>query len=1098
MAGENLYIIFSIYLCIFGLDATPEQKVFIKGGLLFEQTSESLININPPTLIFTRYLNFSTLDIAINKANIFTQSYKNFCTKLNQQMAEANSFSLENRFFISGEPVELGEAYTYCRNRGAQLPEIRTILEKAYFTTLVQKHGLTMIPAGIYPDVFMKEFLFSSDRRPALKSEHIFNSILINTKEGRQVPCYYMENQCANATNTKDFVVYVARDNDIILSQVLKEYKTSRKTIVCQVAKLTEENHMNNNLLLKMAAHTCLRDIKNIEGMTSVVEQESNLFTKSKRETEIDLTSNLRNDPTFYKLKTLPPDNLVCQNPMLITNCNKMYKFIEKLRYFGANISKLTGVTDSFIVLFVIHNILKQLDLIDHSKNFKGCNYDYNLDGINKTHLNDNIIRLIEYGEQVTINCAKWPYNQETESSLKIILAKDYIKPILEIYDEFYKNDFHLTTQERIKAFKEWHVLHYGYIDEIYEEAKLNLTSNRRDKRLIGTVPLLGTIAGSNALTSLWTGSEPFSWFGSTVSKLTGLVTKSDIKIPLDAIRNNSIHINTLNINQIELENAYTALGDEINRLNNANKLFEYSTSTLMQEIDHKLGITNLQSVIQMTLLKIANSLSFAINKQASPYILSPKELSDLAIEFRARNIFLSNQMDDVKTSVYNDNGRLFFSFEIPVLEEKNLFTLYKIKPIPIFMESKIVRAIVPTEYIAYASANNEFTILNTAEHQSCKNAKYCKATDILRPVPTTQNCVIKALETNSQTCKFEEISKSEPYYKLYDDTLVYSVNGPLETRIICKESKQFKQNIFYLNGVGLLKIAQDCKIEFQNSYKAFSNPEPTVTDLGSVKMMDVFHYIPQPDNFSIEIPKYIKANVSMPTINLKKVETASFEQILNEVINPSDALPEIIRVLTAISIVIIVLLIICKFSPKFETCFKTFVLWKNPKTWWTEFRNYDIRTFEKFVNNPTTRRWIPNLVNRLNFRNEPTGIEPLSSPPLAKKYVDRIMEEELRCQKLLDTAKPMEKFHIDNERKRKLSGEQVASAPKSPKLTQPPIVGARQLYPHFTMRPMTPVLDDSNRFMPQFETTSHEQINETIILNQPTTEYFISPRLDK
>ena len=263
--------------------------------------------------------------------------------------------------------------------------------------------------------------------------------------------------------------------------------------------------------------------------------------------------------------------------------------------------------------------------------------------------------------------------------------------------------------------------------------------------------------------------------------------------------------------------------------------------------------------------------------------------------------------------------------------------------------------------------------------------------------------------------------------------------------------------------------------------------------------MMDMFHYVPNPANYTIEIPKYTKVNDSVSPINLKKLETTGFQSIINEVINPTDALPEIIRVFTGISIVIVIMLLICKCSPKFATCFKTFVLWKNPKTWWTEFKNYDIRTFEKFMQSERTRRWFPQITKRINLqRNAPAGLEPIGSPSQTKSYVDRIMEEELRCQELLDTARPMERFHIDNERKRKLSGEQVASAPKSPKLTQPPIVGARQLYPHFTMRPMTPVLDDSNRFMPQFETTSHEQINETIILNQPTTEYFISPRLDK
>ena len=382
--------------------------------------------------------------------------------------------------------------------------------------------------------------------------------------------------------------------------------------------------------------------------------------------------------------------------------------------------------------------------------------------------------------------------------------------------------------------------------------------------------------------------------------------------------------INTLNINQKELETAYDGLGDEISRLHDINKQFVYSSATMLQELDQKQGIHYLHATIQTTLLKIANSLSFALNKQASPYVLSTKELTDLAIEFRARNIFLSDQMNDVKTSVYNDNGQLLFTFEIPVLEEKNLFTLYKVLPIPTFLKDKVIQAKIPNNYIAYASANNEFTLLTAAEHQTCKKAEYCRVVDILRPVANTQNCVIKALETNSQTCMFEEIQMTEPFYKLYGNILIYSVKGQTQTRIICKTEKDFKQDIFYMNGIGATKIGQDCKIEFANHYKAYSVPEPKLQDLGPVRMLDVFKYTPDPHNYSIFVGKYESANYSVPKLNMTRVHSLEFMELMNEIINPHDAIPEILRVLIGLSIAAIILFLIIKCSSRNKTCFKT------------------------------------------------------------------------------------------------------------------------------------------------------------------------------
>jgi hypothetical protein len=470
-----------------------------------------------------------------------------------------------------------------------------------------------------------------------------------------------------------------------------------------------------------------------------------------------------------------------------------------------------------------------------------------------------------------------------------------------------------------------------------------------------------------------------------------------------------------------------------------------------------------------------------------------------LANDLRSNHIFLSNAIEDVKTNVYKQEGQLFFTFEIPVLEEKNLYTLYKAQPIPIFLNDSVIQAKISHSYYAYASANNEFTQISSEEHHNCKNARYCKSVDILRPVANTKNCVIKALETSTQICEFETIENREPFYKLYGDILIYSVRGPLETRLICKGKANFQQNVFYLNGVGAMKIAPECKIEFADNYRAFSNPEPSITSLGEVKLMDVFNFMPNPENFTVKVPEFKPINYSLPILNLTRTEEPAYiVDILYDVVNARSALPDIFRALIAISIICVIILIAMKLSTKFNVCCKTFVLWKNPKIWWEQFKHYDITTFTKMITSEAARKWFPQILNKFSLHRGPTSeLMPIGrhTPGQTRTFVDKLIEEERRCNELLEMARPFDHLSLN----RPTAPDQRAQSPvRSPPQSPSPARNTyvRQVYPHVSMAPLSePTVRPSSPHFTCTNTTPNSEM-ETIVLNQPTTEFFITPRI--
>jgi len=212
----------------------------------------------------------------------------------------------------------------------------------------------------------------------------------------------------------------------------------------------------------------------------------------------------------------------------------------------------------------------------------------------------------------------------------------------------------------------------------------------------------------------------------------------------------------------------------------------------------------------------------------------------------------------------------------------------------------------------------------------------------------------------HGQTCPYEEITEESPFFNLYDHTLVYSVKEKTSIKFICKNLSRpvgHEHETRYIQGIGAATIAPDCQILFPNGMRAFSNPEPKIENMGSLKFMDNFNFLPSIDNYTNIIP--LPVNITpFKELKLTQVDTTAYKSLLEEIINPQSALPEIIRVTMGILIFIASFIVTCFIFPKVGVWFKTITLWKNPKTWWTDFKHYDLPSFNK--NKPNSNGDIP------------------------------------------------------------------------------------------------------------------------------------------
>src|SRR5574343_107535 len=282
MDGKTKKIFFYLSVILITLSVTNSletaNKISIKGGILFEKINDYPVTINPPMLTFTRYLNTSTLEKGINQTITYTKTYKTYCKDLNRKVREDRNTQKQNKFFISAEDIKLRDVEQYCLSKNARLPEIRDINAKEEVFTLAKQHSITYIPAGIIAEENKLRYVFVSDKQP-IHSTSIFD-IFRSVRNGSYKACTFTKYQpCYKHDVKHNMIVYDRNPGEIGILQIEPKIYDNRYKALCQNTPSIDDSQ--NNLLMRMAAHSCKRDLYSLEGMTDIVSEETNRYTKN-------------------------------------------------------------------------------------------------------------------------------------------------------------------------------------------------------------------------------------------------------------------------------------------------------------------------------------------------------------------------------------------------------------------------------------------------------------------------------------------------------------------------------------------------------------------------------------------------------------------------------------------------------------------------------------------------------------------------------------------------------------------------------------------------------------------------------------------------
>ena len=1037
MAGEN-FILYFLILFLQGSHSTTIIKqpldpiVFIRGGILFEQVRDTPVTINPPTVLFTRRLNFSKIEDAVWQTQSFSKEYKKFCDILNDKMQliiKANN--VHEKYFITENAHLIKDSKNICKQKHAALPEIRNAKTYEELTQMAYIKAIRYIPAGVYPEFHSGTLRFLSDSVNAETASNIFPNIHYqtnNTNGPRKCVSggrggYANDVPCLRHINDSIGVFYVHSQGEWTLNIVpAYRYSNISNHIICEKLSLNDDPITRSHLLLKMAAHTCTRDLINIQNTANIIIEEASHFVRIDKERSNEMKKlSRRNDYQEYNnfrgFHIVYKDFCIHHMSSQRTSpCDKFEKYLEILQTYSYLITEKTQIPEEFVGTYMALQSLSLTQIITLEEEFNPCTFLINVQRINLDDLNDDLARLVTYIKISSRICAQWHNNQFTSTYREKLKRPEIAMLSLPVFEAFYKLRFtsklspsgknltmlnEMMANDKVQMYKMTsHPSITKFLTTAQKEVLYNLNNTtikpptpvedltlnankplnmtlKRIKRLGFSTGTGLTFLAGDLIVNTIRGRPMFDTLGKGLASISGLVHRTHLDPFVKLLEANSKTIETLQFNQEEIEKAYQSMQASMLYLDDFQRKQEFSTATMFQQIDHKIGIQELLHVLESSILKLANIITNSLMGSTSPYLLSQDKLNEIAIKYRAQNIHLSNDLSEVATMKgFYLNNELTFPMSIPILNEKDKYRVYKASPIPIFTHDSdnVYEVDIDTKYLAYSTVSNHYRILTEEEFAFCRLSKFCTISDVSRPITPDSHCVIRTLSRDISACKLKKTENKEPYFHVSGTNMVYSIKGPMRTTLLCPSHPG--RQIINIDGIGTAKVEPGCEIQFENDMHIYINPIPDREDLGEIELMKLFEYIPRINNFTHQVNYNNFSSITVYQPNLKQVNF-TFKSLLEEVINPSQALPEAMRVIGVIIIIVIIFLLICCCSKKFAIWFKTCIFWKNPKTYWVDIKNYDLGTFNKYRQQAKSNipKYIPNFI--VKYFSKPSNEEP-------------------------------------------------------------------------------------------------------------------------
>lgn len=192
------------------------------------------------------------------------------------------------------------------------------------------------------------------------------------------------------------------------------------------------------------------------------------------------------------------------------------------------------------------------------------------------------------------------------------------------------------------------------------------------------------------------------------------------------------------------------------------------------------------------------------------------RENQKLPIDFNVENPLHIFKYSQIATSLYGN--RLFLEVTIPIVE-REIYTAYKVIPIPTTIQNNTVIINPSTHYVLINDADKEFIPITASEYS--KSKFNMRGEKIIKPAENarfdfSENCEISIfMEPNKHTvshfCDIKIIPTSNYFISINSNDLFYlKINKPILFTEYCQgQTSKFRE----IHESGLLRLGKDCRV---------------------------------------------------------------------------------------------------------------------------------------------------------------------------------------------------------------------------------------------------------------------------------------------
>jgi len=419
-----------------------------------------------------------------------------------------------------------------------------------------------------------------------------------------------------------------------------------------------------------------------------------------------------------------------------------------------------------------------------------------------------------------------------------------------------------------------------------------------------------------------------------------GIVRIPDFEKAKKIMLQNSKSIEAIALNIDTIKEAVTLTQQDIVVMQNKLETIQHDILTVYSDLENKINIFSLQSIIQSTLQKLVASIEAALNNIPSPYVFGQGDLNNISAKYRMNNIPLQNDLRKVTADVTIINKTFHFFFQVPIDVSDNYVTIYELKVLPSFYNNSKWVPVTEYKYIGITTVMDEFVLPTDNEFYKCTTTPVCAiSTPFVKMDNPNIPCEINTLKYKDFRCPLEQVNDTKPVFITYNNKTYYSVMN--ETSVHIKCPKLGTNERAYIKGLGVLESKADCPI----SIAPYTIRSSYIQSREQLEHNELFKIFPNNDTSFIKyIPQPVIEHTTPEPIKL--INHTSITDSIKVLFDKTTVRSNLAQVAVLLLTISAPICLCCIFSRHFRLWFKTCCLVTKPSVYWNRVRGYEVPSF--------------------------------------------------------------------------------------------------------------------------------------------------------